>query len=175
MKNEEFAKKKEKEGYLLLEDFNNDYMKLIELGQTPPKHTSDASGFTRDGRLLNFEIKVRNQTLVNNNTISGCSTDGKTYITNTIYIESHKCGDLLLDYIVEDKKPVYINFLNDGYVVMFNLSRLKHRPEKVSKRIYSKLYQGFELSKREELRLEDAWIYKKENNSYKLVRKPNVE
>ena len=141
------------------------------MGRTPAKHTSDASGVTTDGRYLNFEIKIRNQTLVDD-IISGCSTGGKIYTANTIYIETHKVGDLLLDYVCYKTVPLYINFLNDGFVILYNLLTLKHRPTKVAKRIYSKLYQGFELSKREELLLDDAWIYQKENNTYKLIKKP---
>ena len=168
--NNEFADMKENEGYEKLKDFNS-YLKLIELGRYPEKHTSDASGVTTDGRYLNFEIKIRNQTLING-ILSGVTTDNKTYTGTTLYIEAHKVGDLLLDYICDKTIPLYINFLNDGYVVLYNLSALKHRPTKVAKRIYSKLYQGFELSKREELLLDDAWIYQKENNTYKLIKKP---
>ena len=40
------------------------------------------------------------------------------------------------------------------------------------KKIWSELYQALELAKREELSLEDAWIYKKEDNVYKLIHKP---
>lgn len=168
--NKEFTLKKENEDYLLLEQFN-DYLNLKELGRCLEKHTTDASGYTTDGRFLNIELKKRNQTLIDNNVLSGLTTDGKPYTASTIYIEAHKAGDMLIDYICEDKIPLYINFLN-GYVVVFNLAQLKHRPNKVAKRIYSKLYEGFELAKREELRLEDAWIYKKENNAYKLIYKP---
>ena len=97
---------------------------------------------------------------------------GETYTADTLYIEAHKAGDLFLDYICDEKIPIYINFLNDDIVILYNLSRLKHRPTEVAKRIHSKLYQGFELAKREELSLEDAWIYKKENNVYKLIKRP---
>lgn len=170
--NKEYTLKKENQDYFLLEQFN-EFLNLQELGRCPEKHTTDASGYTVDGRLLNIELKQRNQTLINNFTVlSGLTTEGKTYTANTIFIEAHKAGDLYLDYVCEDKIPMYINFLNDGYVIVYNLARLKHRPTKIAKRIYSHLYDGFELAKREELRLEDAWIYKKENNAYKLVHKP---
>lgn len=167
----EYALKKEQNDYILLEDFNS-ALKLIELGKCPDKYTTDASGYTTDGRLINIELKQRNQTL-SGLTLSGtASTTNAIYTANTIYIESHKVADMLLDYLCDGKVPLYINFLNDGYVVLYNLSQLKHRPKKVTKKIYSKLYQGFELAKREELLLEDAWIYKKENNVYKLCHKP---
>ena len=167
----QFALKKENQDYFLLEDFNQ-VLKFREMGQTPEKHTTDASGYTKDGRIANIELKQRNQTLSGLTIIGTASTTNAIYTADTIYIEAHKSGDMLLDFVCEDKIPLYINFLNDGYVVLFNLSTLKHRPKKVSKRIYSKLYESFELSKREELQLTDAWIYKRENNEYKLVHKP---
>ena len=169
--NKDFALKKEEKDYLLMEDFNK-VLKLIELGKTPEKHTTDASGYTTDGRFINIELKEREQTLINL-VISGRTTNGEAYTANTLYIESHKIADMLLDYVVDKKIPLYINFLNDGYVVLYNLSTLKHRPTTVTKKIYSKLYQGFELAKRQELQLEDAWIYRKgKNNEYKLIHKP---
>lgn len=168
--NKEYTLICEENDYILLEDFNK-LLKLNELGKCPQKHTTDASGYTTDGRYLNIELKKRNLAL-SGLTLIGTSRDGKTYTANTIYIESHKVADLLLDYMCEDKIPIYLNFLNDGYVVLFNLSKLKHRPTKVAKRIWSELYQGFELAKRQELKLEDGWIYQRVNNGYKLIHKP---
>ena len=169
--NREYAWKKEDEDYILLKDFNK-LLKLTKLGQTPRNESSDASGYTTDGRLANIELKQRNQTL-SGLTLLGVTSGGRTYTADTIYLESHKAGDLLLDYVCDGKIPLYINFMKDGYVVLFNLSQLKYRPNHVCKKIYSKLYQGFELSKREELPLKDAWIYQKKNNVYKLVYKPH--
>ena len=154
--NRDYAFKKEDEDYILLKDFNK-VLKLTELGKCPEKYTTDASGYTTDGRYLNIELKSRD---IDINTFS------------SLFIEAHKAGDMLLDYVCEDKIPLYINFLNNGYVVLYNLSRLKHRPKKVFKKAYSKLYEGFELSKREELLVSDAWIYQKINNEYKLIHKP---
>lgn len=171
MKNTNYTLKQEENDYILLEGFNS-YLNLKELGRCPEKHTTDASGYTTDGRYINIELKQRKQTITNNLTISGLTTEGKVYTASTIYIEAHKIGDMLLDYVCEDKIPLYINFLEDGYVILFNLTKLKQRPNKVAKRIYSKLYQGFELAKREELRIEDAWIYQLKNNNYELIHKP---
>lgn len=152
----EYVMTSELEDYELLQDFNK-VLKLNELGRCPDKYTTDASGYTTDGRYINVELKKRN-------------IDIDTF--STIYIETHKVGDMLLDYVCEKKIPLYINFLSDGHVVVYNLAELKNRPKKVAKRIYSKLYEGFELAKREELRLDDAWIYQKNNDGYKLVHKP---
>lgn len=166
-----YAFKIEDEDYELLESFN-DVLKLEQMGRCPRNYHTDASGITSDGKEINIELKRRNQTL-SGLTIMGVTSANKPYTASTIYIETHKCGDMLLDYVCENKVPMYINFLNDGYVIVHNLSQLKTRPAKVGKKIYSKLYEGFEISKRNELQLDDAWIYKKdENNKYQLVYKP---
>lgn len=154
--NKEYGSLMEDTDYGELVDFN-EVLKLKEIGRCPEKHTTDASGYTNDGRYMNIELKKRN---IGINTFS------------SIFIEAHKACDMLFDYITENKIPLYINFLNDGYVVVFNLSCLKHRPKKVFKKIYSELYEGFELAVRQKLDMKDAWIYKKENNAYKLVHKP---
>lgn len=171
--NQEFAEEKEANGFAKLQDFNS-FLKLIELGQTPPKHWSDASGITTDGRYLNFELKIRNQTLdMENMIVSGInSTNKNVYTANTIYIEMHKVGSLLLDYNILDFQPLYVNFLTNA-VVIFNLSKLNKVPHTIAKRIYSTLFQGFEMAKRVELPLEEAYIYvRDENNVYKLIHKP---
>lgn len=153
--NKEYGKTNENLDFEMLEHFNS-LLKLKDLGRTPELYHTDASGYSNN-KYINIELKRRS---VNLNTYK------------TLYIEAHKAGDLLLDYVIEGKIPLYVNFLQDGHVVVFNLAELKHRPEKVSKRIESKLYEGFELAKREELLITDAWIYKLENNQYKLIHKP---
>lgn len=176
MKNTDFAKNEEKRDYELMVDFNS-ILGLRELGRTPEKHTTDASGYTTDGRYLNIELKSRNMRLLNGGTkVLGTSTskDGRTYhyTADTLYIEAHKAGDMYLDYQIKDEIPMYINFLEDDVVVVFNLTRLKKRPKTIIKKIWSELYQAFELAKRELLSLDDAWIYQKINNEYRLIKKP---
>ena len=151
-----YSREYEDNDYELLQDFNK-VLKLTELGRCPENDATDASGYTTDGRLINIELKRRNINI-------------DTY--KSIYIESHKVGDMLLDYVCDKKIPLYINFLDNGYVVVYNLAELKTRPKKVVKNIYSKLYQGFEIAKREELYIKDAWIYQKNNDTYKLIHKP---
>ncbi len=153
--NETYAINTEQQDYEKLQDLNR-LLKIRELGKRPDKDTTDASGYTQDGQEVNIELKSRN---IGINTFK------------TIYIENHKVADMLLDYIIDHKIPLYINFLNDDYVVIFNLAKLRHRPRKVNKRIWSELYQAFEMAKREELRLEDAWIYQKQNDKYLLIKK----
>lgn len=153
--NEQYANTSEQQDYEKLQDLNR-LLKIRELGKRPDKDTTDASGYTQDGQEVNIELKSR---------YIGINT------YKTIYIESHKVADMLLDYTIDHKIPLYINFLNDDYVVVFNLAKLRHRPRKVNKRIWSELYQAFEMAKREELRLEDAWIYQKQNDKYLLIKK----
>lgn len=154
--NEKYAVTSEIEDFEKLKDFNK-LLNLRELGKRPLKDTTDASGFTQDGQEVNIELKSRN---IGINAFK------------TIYIESHKVADMLLDYHIDGKIPLYINFLNDDYVVIFNLAKLKHRPEKIiNKRIWSELYQSYEMAKREGLKLEDAWIYQKQNNKYVIIKK----
>lgn len=168
-----FAYGKEDEGFAKLEHFNFNFLHLQELARMPKNNPSgDAMGLTKTGTPLNIEIKVRNQNLLDNLIISG-SSSSHTYTADTIYIEAHKAGDMYLDYMIYRKEPIYINFLNDGYVVVYNLSRLKTRPKRVQKRIYSKLYQNWENQVREELPLDESFIYKWDGKNYILVSKPN--
>lgn len=163
----DYALKFEEKDYILLKEFNDQILHLTELGQTQKAHYTDASGYTTDGRYCNIELKYRDADLTEDLKLSA-----ETYIVDSIFIESHKIGDMLLDYVIDKEIPLYVNFLKNDYVILYNLARLKQRPRRAVKKIYSKLYQGFELAKREELLLTDAWIYQKENNVYKLVRKP---
>lgn len=165
-KNKEFADRFEEEDFKLLEDFNQ-VLNLKELGQCPYSHHSDASGITTDGKVISIELKRREQNLLDNVTISG-----KTYTASTLYIETHKVGSMLMDYVYCGITPLYINFLNDGVVVVHNLVKLSKIPNSVCKKIYSNLYQSFELSKRLELPLMDAWIYRKEADGFKIISKP---
>lgn len=174
MKDKKYAEKQENEGYSKLVDFNN-YLHLEELGRVEDCKWSDASGYTTDGMLLNIENKVRNQYLLKDEEgykISGTTKENSPYIASTIYIETHKAGDMLLDYVCEGKMPLYINYLNDDVVVVYNLTRLNKRPKKSHLRVYSKLYQGTEIADREELSLTDAYIYQKINGTYKLISRP---
>jgi hypothetical protein len=151
-KNTDYAEKQEQTDYQLLVEFNEKALHLKNLTQTPELHHSDATGQTKDGKTINIEIKKRDITI-------------NQY--PTLYIEAHKLADLYLDYVTKDITPLYVNFLNNNYTILFNLVKLKHRPDKTPKRIYSKLYNSYELSVREELLMEDAWIYK----DGKLIKK----
>lgn len=165
----DYALKNETNDYLLLEDFNK-VLKLDNLEKMKEKHHTDASGKTKDGKILNIELKRRFVNLMPDLTLSG-----RTFTATTLFIEQHKILDLYLDYFISGLTPIYINFLNDDMIMIHNLTKLSNRTKTQTMRIESKLYQSFEMAKRIELPVVDAWIYKKdENNEYKLIYKPNV-
>lgn len=168
--NRDYGWMKEDEGWEKLESFNT-LLQLRELGRTPRNYPNgDASGYTSVGDYVNIEIKVRDFNY-EDGILSGETSEGKTYTADTLFIETHKCGDMLLDYVVEGKIPLYVNFIGD-YAFVYNLSRLKKRPKQVTKKIWSKLYQGFELSKRQELPISEAYIYKLIENKWFMIKKP---
>lgn len=169
-----FAYGMEDKGYAKLEHFNHHFLHLQELTRMPKNTPSgDASGITTDGTEINIEIKVRNQTLIDKSTLSGLTSQDKPYTASTIYIEAHKAGDMFLDYFSLGREPIYVNFLDNDYVVVYNLGKLKTRPKRVQKKIWSKLYQNWENQIREELPLNEAFIYKWDGNNYILITKPN--
>lgn len=155
-----FVNKMEKTDYERFVDFNS-FLQLTQLGKAPEMFYADCSGITKDGIEVLVELKARKQ-LYQNGYISGCTLSGKSYTADTIYIESHKYADLMLDYVCLKKEPLFVNLLENA-VVIFNLRKLKQRPKKAHKRIFSRLYQSFEIADREELSLKDAFIYTKNN------------
>ena len=157
---ETFVNRMENEDFKRFQDFN-EYLQLKNIGRCPEKYHADASGITKDGKVCLVELKARKQ-LYDNGIISGCTLSGNSYTADTIYIESHKYADLMLDYVCLKKEPLFVNLLENA-VIIFNLRKLKQRPKKAHKRIFSRLYQSFEIADREELSLKDAFIYTKNN------------
>lgn len=125
----------------------------------PRNHYVDFSGTCR-GHNVNIEVKDRNLNLMEDGTLSGGTKYGKTYKVDTLYIESHKVGSLLLDYHYYGLEPLYFNFLNDGYVVLYNLRKFKQVPPHKRVKISSGGYEREEYEYRFELSLKDAAIYK---------------
>lgn len=164
------------------ENEKNDLKKLFELNEkahifssiTPSKekHYTDATGFTAD-RLFNIELKNRNQILLRDGRISGCSQSGKDYIDETIFIEDHKLSDMLLDWLCNGLEPLYINFLSNGWIIIYNLSKLTVRPKKyLNMKINSKGYRSMEFGNRQGLYLIDAAVY---DDKYNLVKRVGEE
>lgn len=156
-------------GYSKLEELN-EKLRLENLGRTPKNWPSgDASGTSFIGDV-NIEIKVRDLNIDPDTLTFTGHTGEKQYTGNTLYIETHKIGDMLLDYVCDGKIPLYVNFLNDGYVVIYNLKNLKSRPNGVVKRIYSNLYKSYENARRIELPLTEAYIYRKEDKQWRTIK-----
>lgn len=148
--NEQYAAKCENDDFELLLDFNSK-LGINGLVKTECKHETDASGYTQDNRIIEIEIKNRN-------------IKHDTY--DTIMIEPYK-----LDYAKhQDSIQLYVNFTNDEHVIVFNLHNVGKLNEK-NFNIPSKLYERVKTSKRYEIPIERAWIYRKINNQYKLIQK----
>ena len=163
----------------------NDFEKLMafneatgifdEIGKTSHKYHTDATATTTnklgETRYWNIELKDRNLNLLEDGRISGATEKG-TFYDNTIFIENHKAASMFFD-MINGLTPLYINFLSDGHILIFNLSNLKKRPQKTgTMNIRSKGYQKFEVAKREGLYISDAAIYDK---NYKLIKKAGEE
>lgn len=167
-----YAFDKEDEGFDKLTQFNEAVLHINEFGKCPKNYRTDASGYTNTMERVNIEIKDRDLNLTEEYKLSGECKSG-TYMVDDCFIESHKAADMLFDYICDGIIPLYINFTANDYVIVHNLTKLKHRPDTVVKKIYSNLYGGFELGKRQSLMLSDAWIWKRTNNEYQLMKRPD--
>lgn len=173
--NKEYFESNELKDLTKLKAFNKVTGIFDELGETEVKYHTDATATTTnkfgETRKWNIELKFRNLNLMDDGRISG-STDRGVFYDDTIFIESHKAADMLLD-MIDGLIPLYINFLSDGHILIFNLSNLKKRPKKTkTMNIKSKGYEKFEVAKREGLYIYDAAIYDK---NYKLIKKAGEE
>ena len=171
----QFFDKNEENDFEKLLAFNEATGIFDSIGATQQKYHTDATASTTnkfgETRYWNIELKDRNLNLLEDGRISG-ATDKGTFFDTTIFIESHKVADMLFD-MINGLTPLYINFLSDGHILIFNLSNLKKRPKKTGvMNIRSKGYQKFEIAKREGLYISDAAIYDKK---YKLIKKAGEE
>ena len=83
----------------------------------------------------------------------------------TIMIEDYKFLELMLEWTINKREPLYFNFLSDGSVVIFNLRKLKEKPKVRIQNIKSEGYNKLQCNERRYLlQLEDAAIYK--NNDF---------
>ena len=164
-------KENEANDWKLFENFNEITGLFSHIKRAEEKFHTDGTGYTTnkfgETRYFNIELKYRNLNLLDNGKISGATEKGE-FIEDTIFIESHKAADMLFDTI-NGLEPLYINFLSDGNVLIFNLQRLTERPKKTgTMNIKSKGYGKFEIAKRQGLYLKDAAIYDKD---YNLIKK----
>lgn len=172
-----FFYSKEADGFEKMQTFNDSYLQLTDFGKTPEKYIYDASGTTLDGRTLAIEIKDRDLALCHTTDtyfIQGTLPDGKPYYDSTIMIEGHKAASMYFDAVVNGTVPMYINFMQNGYVVVFNLQMLKHTPTFKQKKIKSIGYDKMEIGQRYFLSMKDAFIYAQtQDNTYRLIHKPD--
>lgn len=89
----------------------------------------------------------------------------------TIMIESYKLAELMLEYTVNNKEPLYINFLADGHILIFNLAKLSEKPRIRIQNIKSEGYDKMQCQERRYmLPVSEAVIYK-DNNLIKQMGK----
>lgn len=150
------VKKQEADDFKLLEKLNEDVFKLKNLSRRKgDSNPIDASGFSsNNNEVVNIEIKSRE-----------CKIN--TY--PTLMMETHKGYTLLEEYIKYKRIPLYVNFLEDGNAVVFNL--LHSNGYMKRGKADSRLYGDKESEYKYFLSLKNAWIYKKTNNTYKLIQK----
>lgn len=156
VKNSDFFRRKEKENIDNLNLFNELKGFFESVTKTPKGYEWDASGITVDGRVYNAELKTRDAVLTDTGTVSGIN-----FNDSTVILESDKAAPLLFDYLINGRLPLYINFLLDGTVLLWNLSNLKtrpvHEPIIINNKGYDKMYKGY----REYLPISEAIIYPK--------------
>lgn len=149
----------------LFRAFNDGKLHLEHTGATPEKYDFDASGITKDGEKVSIELKRRNYHLSDDLKLVR-DDDGNSF--DGIFIESHKLLELWARYIAYGEITLYVNFLSDGKIALFNLGKIT-KFEKAKKKIQSKGYEGFEISTRVILSMDDAWIY---DDNCQLIHKP---
>ena len=165
--NNDFFVGKENAGFELLEDLNQ-ILKIDNLTRTPKFCFCDASGTTK-GKTIIVEIKLRNAILITSG--ESLSVSSSTFQEETIMIESHKLASMAMSALYYGTEPLYVNFLQDGTAIVFNLKKLSAIPEKkLVKQIISKGYERKESTDRFFLNIKDGWIYRKENGKWKVVK-----
>ena len=128
----------EENGWSLLQKLNDKYNYFTELTHSPSASTWDVSGYTRDGRKVIIELKTRQMVLLPDGQLSG-----QGYTCDTIFIEHNKHSFLLMEHVVDGFVPLYINFLEDGTVIIHNLLHITHFKEDVKSKITSRGYTKY--------------------------------
>lgn len=79
----------------------------------------------------------------------------------SIMIEDYKLASMMLEYAINKREPLYVNFLADGTVVIFNLIKLSTMPKMRITDIKSEGYDKMQCQERRYLLdIKDAVIYK---------------
>lgn len=166
--NREFFETNEREGFEKLKALNDAVHLFPEVYQTPKLTDYDASATTIANNVYNIEIKIRHQVLLDDMRVSGVSNAGNSYIEPSIMIESHKLASNLLHAHYDNTTPIYVNFLDDGNIIIFNLHKLRYLPQKKVTQTYSRGYQRKEGETKFYLSMADACIFDK---NYNLIKR----
>lgn len=165
--NKNYFKHNEDEGWNRLQNFNAKTYMFQLLDRSLQSSQWDASGVCNSQRVL-IEIKVRNAVLTPN-----LKASGATFMDDNLFIEDYKVAAILLEAKINNFVPIYVNFLADGNVVIFNLEKLTSYKLYSNLSIDSKGYQATQdRTNRIGLLLEDATIYGKDG---KLIRKNKID
>ena len=145
----------EKNDLQMLYEFNYVTKLFDSITPTEEKSQIDATA-KRKNREFSIEIKHRYINL-------------EKY--QTIMIEDYKLAELMLEYTVNNKEPLYVNFLADGHVLIFNLAKLSEKPRMRIQNIKSEGYDKMQCQERRYmLPIKDAVIFK-DNNLIKPMGK----
>lgn len=135
----------EKQDLQLLYEFNHNTKLFHSITPTEPKSQIDAIG-KKGEREFAIEIKHRFINL-------------EKY--KSIMIEDYKFCGLMLQSIINHRTPLYVNFLADGTVIIFNLNKLSRMPKMRITDIKSEGYDKMQYQERRYLlSIDDAVIYK---------------
>lgn len=141
----DYFKDNEKQDLQLLYQFNYDNKLFTWVMPTEPKSQIDAIAM-KGGR--NFAIEIKHRLIPVDR-------------YKSIMIEDYKYLELLQEYQFNNREPLYINFLHDNVVVIFNLSKLSAKPKLRIMNIKSEGYGTMQQQERRYmLDLSDACIYK---------------
>jgi hypothetical protein len=147
----------------------NDKINLNKLGQTPKKWYFDASGYTHLNQYTELELKNRNG-VIKENYIEFTKKNKDTYTATTVYIEPQHYSRMVDDYRFDGVVPLYVNFLADGSIIVWNLATLKKKPEwKWVTHIWDEGKKIYKDEWRILLDINEAFIY---DSKYNLVKKP---
>lgn len=82
----------------------------------------------------------------------------------SIMIEDYKLAEMMLEYTINNREPLYFNFLADGHILIFNLAKLSEKPKMRIQNIKSEGYDKLQCQERRYmLPIKEAVIYKDNN------------
>lgn len=149
----EYFETNEKNDLQMLYEFNYNTKLFQSIKPTEEKSQIDAIGKHKN-REFAIELKHRYINL-------------EKY--KSIMIEDYKLAGMMLEYTINHREPLYINFLADGCVVIYNLAKLKTMPKQRITNIKSEGYDKMQCQERRYLLdIKDAVIYK-DNNLIKTI------